>query len=204
MVEYVWPDRAHSSVLGGDHEKIDAKAKCTGAAKYSYDINPPKMLLARVLGCPHAHCKLKSLDTSAAEKIKGVYAVEAIKKAGDEIQWQGDLIACVVGETEGAVAEGLAAIKADYEPLEVFVNEEDLQAAEVAKLQHKLAASRAQLKKNELDDDDGKTAFADKELARLFGEAAACRRGRYGTIAEPSRTCAWSLTARPAIGRTAS
>ena len=57
MVEYVWPDRKDSSVLGKSYDKLDAIPKCTGMAKYSYDINPPKMLLARVLGCPHAHCR---------------------------------------------------------------------------------------------------------------------------------------------------
>src|SRR5262249_7988478 len=128
MVEYVWPDKANSSVLGGSFDKVDAPAKCTGAAKYSYDINPEKMLLARVLGSSVAHGKVKSIDLSAAQKVKGVHAVQAIKKPGDEIQWQGELVAVVVGETEGAVAEGLAAIKADYEPLDVFVNEENLEA----------------------------------------------------------------------------
>ncbi len=132
MVEYTWPDRGHASVLGKETDKIDAPAKCTGTAKYSYDVNPPKMLLARALGCPHAHAKLLSLDLSAAEKVKGVVAVRPIKKIGDEIQWQGDLIAVVAGENEGAVAEGLAAIKPDYELLDVFVNEEDLEAAEKA------------------------------------------------------------------------
>ena len=79
MVEYTWPERGNTSVLGSSATKIDAPAKCTGAAKYSYDINPEKMLLARVLGCPLAHCKVKSLDTSAAEKIKGVVAVQTLK-----------------------------------------------------------------------------------------------------------------------------
>src|SRR4051812_42238564 len=128
MVEYAWPDRADTSVLGKPHEKIDAPAKCTGAAKYSYDINPDKMLLARALGCPHAHCKIKSIDLAAAQKVPGVVHVQAIKKTGDEVQWQGDLIAVVVGQTEGAVAEGLAAIRADYDLLDVFVDEEDLSA----------------------------------------------------------------------------
>src|SRR5271156_3325210 len=120
MAEYNWPPKGATSVLGGSHEKIDARAKCTGAAKYSYDINPEKMLLARVLGCPHAHCKIKSIDCSAAEKVKGVHIARAIdnKKPGAVVQWQGDLIAVVVGETEGSVAEGLAAIKAEYEPLD--------------------------------------------------------------------------------------
>ena len=115
MVEYVWPDRKDSKLLGGSFDKVDAVPKCTGTAKYSYDINPAKVLIARVLGCPHAHAKVKSIDVAAAEKVKGVVAARAIKKPGDEIQWEGDLVAVVVGENEGAVAEGLAAIKADYD-----------------------------------------------------------------------------------------
>jgi xanthine dehydrogenase YagR molybdenum-binding subunit len=197
MVEYTWPDRDKTSVLGGSHSKVDAPAKCTGTAKYSYDINPPKVLIARALGCPHAHCKIKSIDTAAAEKIKGVVAVSAIKKPGDEIQWEGDLIACVVGETEGAVAEGLKAVKADYEVLDVFVNEEDLKAAEAAKRTNK-SGGKVQLK-NEPDDGDDKATFEDKEFARLFKEAAAVVEGHYGIQAithmclEPhGSTCEWN------------
>ncbi len=197
MVEYVWPDRANSSVLGGSHDKIDSSAKCTGAAKYSYDINPDKVLLARVLGCPHAHCKLKSLDIGAAEKVKGVVAVHAIHKAGDELNWHGDLIACVVGETEGAVAEGLAAIRADYEQLDVFVNDEDLAAAEAAKRTSK-SGGKVQLKREPGDNED-KKEFEEKEFGRLFKEAAAVVEGRYGIHAithmclEPhGSTCEWT------------
>ncbi len=40
MVEYTWPERGNTSVLGVSHSKIDGPAKCTGTAKYSYDINP--------------------------------------------------------------------------------------------------------------------------------------------------------------------
>ena len=119
MVEYVWPDKKDTSLLGGSHDKIDGAAKCTGTAKYSYDINPDKVLIGRILGCPHAHCKLKSLDLGPAEKVAGVVAARGMKKVGDEIQWQGDTVAVVLGETEGAVAEGLAAIQADYEPVAV-------------------------------------------------------------------------------------
>jgi xanthine dehydrogenase YagR molybdenum-binding subunit len=195
MVEYTWPDRADSSVLGKSFDKVDAPPKCTGAAKYSYDINPDKMLLARALGCPHAHCKVKSIDTSAAEKVKGVHLARALKKAGDEIQWQGDLVAVVVGETEGAVAEGLAAIKGDYELLDVFVNEEDLPAAEAAKRTTK-GGGKVQLAREPEDDSD--KDFENKEIERLFKEAAAVVDGHYGVRAithmclEPhGSTCEW-------------
>jgi xanthine dehydrogenase YagR molybdenum-binding subunit len=194
-VEYTWPDRAHSSVLGGSHDKVDGVAKCTGTAKYSYDVNPDKMLLARALGCPHAHCKIKSIDTSAAEKVKGVHVARAIEKPMDEVLWQGDLIAVVVGDTEGAVAEGLAAIKADYELLDVFVNEEDLKSAEAAQ-RTKKEGGKVQLKREPQDDND--KDFENKEIERLFKEAAAVVEGHYGIHAithmclEPhGSTCDW-------------
>ncbi len=185
MAEYVWPDKQHASVLGKSWDKIDGLAKCTGAAKYSYDINPQGVLIARVLGCPHAHCKIKSIDLSAAEKVPGVVAVRPMQKVGDEIQWQGDLLACVVGETEGAVAEGLAAIEVDYELLDVFVNDQDVDAAEAAGRTAR-AGGNVQLEKEPADEDD--EAFEDKEIERLFKESAAVVEGRYG-IAPITHMC---------------
>lgn len=179
MVEYVWPSREQSSVLGKSFDKVDAPAKCTGAAKYSYDINPDRVLIARVLGCPLAHCKVKGIDTSAAEKVKGVVAVRLMKKPGDEIQWEGDPVAAVAGETEGAVAEGLKAIKLDLEALDVFVDDSNLEAAEAAKRTSK-SGGKVVLK-NEPEDDA--KDFEDKELARLFKEADAVVEGRYGVAA---------------------
>jgi xanthine dehydrogenase YagR molybdenum-binding subunit len=196
MVEYVWPDRKDTVLLGGTQSKVDSPAKCTGTAKYSYDINPDKVLIARALGCPQAHCKLKSLDLAAAEKVPGVVAARAFKKTGDEITWQGDLVACVVGENEGAVAEGLAAIKAEYEPLDVFVNEEDLAGAEAAKRTVK-GPGKVQLGEEPPEGADEKE-FEEKEIARLFKEAAAVVEQRYGVRAinhmclEPhGSTCDW-------------
>ncbi|MEX0675712.1 MAG: xanthine dehydrogenase family protein molybdopterin-binding subunit [Pirellulales bacterium] len=194
MVEYVWPDKKDVSVLGGRHDKVDGAAKCTGTAKYSYDINPDKVLIARVLGCPLAHSKLKSLDLGPAENVKGVVAARAMKNVGDEIQWQGDPVAVVVGQTEGAVAEGLAAIKADYEALDVFVDDENVEAAESAGRAEK-AGGKVQLAKEPKGDDPD---FEEKEIERLFREAAAVVEGRYGIQAithmclEPhGSTCDW-------------
>ena len=108
MANYEWPKYGTASLLGKEVDRIDGLEKATGAAKYAYDITPPKTLHARMLGCPHAHCKITSIDLSAAEKVKGVVAVKAMKEVGNEIHWQGDQLAVVAAETEGACAEGLA------------------------------------------------------------------------------------------------
>ena len=53
----------------------DGVDKVTGRAKYGADYNAPGQLIALVLRSPHAHARIKSIDTSKAEKLAGVKAV---------------------------------------------------------------------------------------------------------------------------------
>ena len=53
----------------------DGIDKVTGRARYGADINLPGQLTALVLRSPHAHARIKKIDTSQAEKLKGVKAV---------------------------------------------------------------------------------------------------------------------------------
>ena len=53
----------------------DADDKATGKAIYGRDVNLHGMLYARVMMSPYAHAKIKSMDTSEAEKLPGVRAV---------------------------------------------------------------------------------------------------------------------------------
>ena len=39
---------------------------------------------------PYAHCKMVSIDTSAAEKMPGVKAVKSFRVRAREIFWAGD------------------------------------------------------------------------------------------------------------------
>jgi xanthine dehydrogenase YagR molybdenum-binding subunit len=84
------------------------------------------MLYARLLACPYAHAKIKSIDTSEAEKLPGVKTVRIIQRAGTEIQWAGDEIVAVVAEREEIAEDALRHIKVEYEKLPHIVHEEDL------------------------------------------------------------------------------
>lgn len=53
----------------------DGVDKVTGRARYGADFNMPGQLVGRVLRSPHAHARIKKIDTSKAEKLKGVKAV---------------------------------------------------------------------------------------------------------------------------------
>ena len=53
----------------------DGVDKVTGRARYGADYNMPGQLVGRILRSPHAHAKIRRIDTSKAEKLKGVKAV---------------------------------------------------------------------------------------------------------------------------------
>jgi xanthine dehydrogenase YagR molybdenum-binding subunit len=71
-----WPKTRR--LLGTRIKRLDGPAKATGWAKYSYDINRQGMLHGIMLRCPHAHAKIKSIDTSAARKMPGFKALTVL------------------------------------------------------------------------------------------------------------------------------
>lgn len=180
MAEYSWPSRESTAVIGKEHDRLDGMAKATGAAKYTYDVNLKNQLIAVALGCPHAHCKITKLDVSAAEKTPGVVVVHIFDHAaiGREVEWEGELLAVVAAETEAAAKAGVAAIKLEYEELPVFVNDEDLEAAEKAGRTSK-GGGKTELEREPGDNDD-EDEFVEKEIARLFKESKYVVDGYYG------------------------
>jgi len=62
-------------VIGTRPVRQDGAEKVTGRARYSADINLPGMLHAKMLRSPHAHARIRSIDTTKAEALPGVRAV---------------------------------------------------------------------------------------------------------------------------------
>ncbi len=91
------------TLSGKPVKRLDALAKVTGKAKYAGDIRLPGMLYARMLRPPAHGAALKSVDTSAAEKIPGVTMVH-----------QDGLVAVLHADPEEA-AKALASIKANFD-----------------------------------------------------------------------------------------
>jgi xanthine dehydrogenase YagR molybdenum-binding subunit len=120
-----WPKERH--VIGTKVQRLDGPDKATGHAKYSFDINRPGLLHARILRCPYAHARLKSIDTSDAEKMPGVKAIVPVPgiKAGKEFYYAGDEIVGLAADTEEHMLDALHAIKVEYEVLDHLVKEED-------------------------------------------------------------------------------
>jgi 4-hydroxybenzoyl-CoA reductase alpha subunit len=122
------------TVLGARHRKADGHGKATGAAVYTDDLNPPRMLHAKILRSPHAHARIVRIDTSRAAALPGVFAVltgEALPRTYGVIPWTEDETALAidrvrfVGEEVAAIAAvdeetanaALRLIDVEYEPL---------------------------------------------------------------------------------------
>lgn len=63
------------NVVGTRPIRHDGADKVTGQAKYGSDVYPTGLLYGKILRSPHAHARIRGVDTSKAEKQPGVRAV---------------------------------------------------------------------------------------------------------------------------------
>jgi xanthine dehydrogenase YagR molybdenum-binding subunit len=124
MPDYQWPPAEKRKVIGKGLPRVDGPAKSSGRAKYTYDLVRPKMLYADSVKSPHAHAKVTSVDTSAAEKMPGVKGVLVINGPGKEVFWAGTDIVAVAAVDERTARDAVRAIKVEYQPLPHLVVDE--------------------------------------------------------------------------------
>ncbi|MEZ5352695.1 MAG: xanthine dehydrogenase family protein molybdopterin-binding subunit [Bryobacteraceae bacterium] len=113
-------------LMGRRISRVDGPQKAAGKAKYNSDVRPAGTVHGAILHSPHAHCRIKSIDTADAQKIAGVTAVRVIAKPGTEIQWTNQEIASVAARTEEIARDAVRAIKVEYEILPHLVREDRL------------------------------------------------------------------------------
>jgi nicotinate dehydrogenase subunit B len=102
------------TVMGKSPVRVDAAAKVTGKAQYAGDMRFPDLLYAKVLRPPSHTAKLKSVDTSAAEKIPGIIMV---KEEG---------FTAVLHPDPEIAEKARAAIKAEYDVPNETVDEQSI------------------------------------------------------------------------------
>ncbi len=129
-VEKAWPKLETTTYLGRRSARVDGPDKVTGSAKYTLDINRPKMLFAKFTLCPHGHAKVRGVDVDDARRMAGVVVARAILEPGTAIPWAGFEVAVVAAETEEIAREAARRIRVDYEVLEHNVRDVDDAAGE--------------------------------------------------------------------------
>jgi len=124
----------------------DAHSRVTGQVEYSLGFDLPRQAHAHLLRSPHAHARVLRVDTSAAEKHPGVYAVVSRNDFGpqsglepffgpmirdmapvaiDKVHFVGDIVAAVAAVNEETAAEAAALIEVDYEELPAVFDAQD-------------------------------------------------------------------------------
>lgn len=106
-----WPKKPR--IIGTRVKRLDGPAKATGVAKYSYDINRKGMLHGKILRSPHAHAKIKSIDTAAARKVPGFKALAYINASRDwvVVKTDGDTLVVKTPPSKKKVKEEERTIK---------------------------------------------------------------------------------------------
>jgi len=126
-----WPKPEVRELIGNRIKRLDGPAKSTGRAKYSEDVNRPKMTYAKLVTSPYASAAINSIDLSPAQNMDGVvdtWVREGIQEDG--VEYQGQIIAAVCADTEEIAREAALAVKVDYEPREFNVNDRDPELVE--------------------------------------------------------------------------
>jgi CO/xanthine dehydrogenase Mo-binding subunit/aerobic-type carbon monoxide dehydrogenase small subunit (CoxS/CutS family) len=120
--------------IGKNVRRIDTPSKVSGRLKYAGDMTMPDMLHVQVLRSPHAHARIVSIDTSAAEAMDGVEGVITCADvpgedgfgvfvndqpimARDKVRYVGEAVVAVAAESAFIAKRALSAIKVEYQPL---------------------------------------------------------------------------------------
>jgi CO/xanthine dehydrogenase Mo-binding subunit len=130
-------------VIGKSPIRHDGLDKVTGRAIYGGDVKAPGLIWGDVIRSPHAHARIKSIDTSAAEAMSGVFAVlthadfpaaedrdiaagednvnlkrdQSNIMADGKVHYRGHVVAAVAAVDRNTAEEAAQAINVEYEVL---------------------------------------------------------------------------------------
>src|SRR5919198_5976663 len=141
--------KLHGGIGDSIKRKEDARF-LRGKGNYLDDISLPGMLHMAILRSPHAHARIRSVDTAAASAVPGVVAVvtgdlmaqhnlawmptlsgdtQAVL-ATDKVRFQGQEVAAVVAETKYAAEDAAGLVQVEYDPLPPVIDPKQALTAE--------------------------------------------------------------------------
>jgi CO/xanthine dehydrogenase Mo-binding subunit len=137
--------------VGRSLPRLEARDKVTGRAEYTHTMRLPGMLYGKIFRSTVAHGRIKSIDTSAANKIPGVYRVvtaDDILKvipdpyygpafhdqpilAIDKVRFVGEPVAVVLAADPHVAEAAAQEIVAEYEELPAVYDEVEAMTSQV-------------------------------------------------------------------------
>lgn len=138
--------RTPKNTIGKSRRRVDGRAKVTGATRFADDVALPRTVHCKLLRSRVPHARIRSVDTSKAEKHPGVLLVltgrdfpitfgilpvsqDEDPLCRDRARFVGDPVAAVIAKDEATAFDALDLIDVDYEilpsygtPLEAYEN----------------------------------------------------------------------------------
>jgi putative selenate reductase molybdopterin-binding subunit len=128
------------TVVGKNVHRVDGVKLVTGGAAFTDDIHLPGMLYGKILPSPHAHARIRHIDTRKAKALPGVHALLTYQDvprvphttAGQawpepspydtylldsKVRFVGDRVAAVAAESRAIAERAIRLIEVDYEVL---------------------------------------------------------------------------------------
>ena len=177
-------------VIGTRPIRHDGTEKVTGRAVYGGDVRLADMLYGQVLRSPHAHARIKRIDTSRAEALEGVRAVTSAADlpptdrdeiidlgegparlkflrdnvlASDKALYRGHAVAAVAATSPHIAEEALSLIQVEYEVLPPVINVLDAMKDEAPLLHEDLSTQEG-------GEDTGKKSNIAQHLQHRLGD----------------------------------
>jgi CO/xanthine dehydrogenase Mo-binding subunit len=196
-------------VIGTRPVRPDGVDKVTGRAMYGADLKMAGQLVGKVLRSPHAHARIKSIDTSKALALPGVKAIvtrddfadqgsefvpagemlinyrDVIRNvlAREKVLYEGHAIAAVAATSEKAAIAALDAIKVDYEVLPHVIDEIEAMKPDAPLLQDDLITAGVTPPPTKASNVAKRVEFILGDTAKGFAEADVILEREYKTKA---------------------
>jgi carbon-monoxide dehydrogenase large subunit len=139
-----------NSYIGRSVPRTNLARLMQGRGTYVSDVVLPRMVHVAFVRSPHAHARIKAIDTAEAKKAPGVVAVvtgaelaavvtpwvgvlthlKGIKSAPqhaiavERACWQGEAVGAVVARSRAEAEDGCGLVQVDYEPLPAVTDAE--------------------------------------------------------------------------------
>ena len=151
------PESQTWQTVGKPEIKVDAIKLVQGKPAFTGDFEKRGLLHAKVLHSPHAHAKIKKIDTTRAKALEGVAAVltwqdiprVVYSTAGQsdpipgpldtfsldhKVRFVGDRVAFVAAETSEIAEKALSLIEVEYEILPMILDSRDAMKPDAIKI----------------------------------------------------------------------
>ena len=185
-------------VVGTTPIRPDGLEKVTGRATFADDIYLPRMLHGKVLRSPHAHAKIKAIDTRKATALPGVHAVitaadfpvpatpiESLGEGGlvdirdladnciakKKALYDGHAVAAVAADNPHIAEHAARLISVDYEVLEPVMDVQSAMADTAPVIHENFTPGSFFAQTEKSGPNAGRLEFADGDINKGFNDA---------------------------------